>query len=249
MYALPEMRAANDAWWAGLATHFSRQGIDNPPKTLSSTDPDRYVHWLSDDLLFSQTCGFPLTHRLAGQVRLLGAPVYEATGCEGPTYRSLIIARADVVATSLADLAPCRVAVNGFDSQSGWNVLRPFARDAGGWAALFKETIESGGHAASIDMVRDGEVDVAAIDCVTHALIQDHQPGRLAGTHAIARTAGAPTLPYITGGGTPDRDVSRLKAGIRAAMSDGALAEVRRDLRLIGFEDIGLSVYQSSIEP
>jgi len=249
MYALPEMRATNDAWWTGLVSHFGRQGFDNTPEILTDVGTDRYAHWLSDDLLFSQTCGFPLTHRLAGQVRLLGAPVYDVPGCQGPTYRSSIIARTEVVATSLSELAPCRVAVNGFDSQSGWNVLRPLARDAGGWEALFSETIESGGHAASIDMVREGKADVAAIDCVTHALIQEHQPERLTGTQVIAMTASAPTLPYITSGGASDDDVSRLKAGIQTAMTDNALADIRRDLKLIGFEDIDLSVYQSSIEP
>jgi len=249
MYALPEMRATNDAWWTGLGSHIARQGLDNTPENLTDVGTDRYTHWLSDDLLLSQTCGFPLTHRLAGQVRLLGAPVYDVPGCQGPTYRSLIVARTEVVATSLSELAPCRVAVNGFDSQSGWNVLRPLARNAGGWEALFSETIESGSHAASIDLVRDGEADVAAIDCVTHALTERHQPERLNGTHVIAMTASAPTLPYITGGNASDDDVIRLKTGIQAAMTDDALANTRSDLRLIGFEDIALSVYQSSIEP
>jgi len=248
MYSLPEMRAANEAWWAGLARHFDRQGIENAPQTLGPAEPDRYHHWLSDELLFSQTCGFPLTHRLAGRVRLLGAPKYDAAGCDGASYRSLIIARSDVTASSLADIAPCRVAINGYDSQSGWNVLRPIAREFGGWDKMFAETIESGSHASSIDMVRTGQADVAAIDCVTHALFQDFQDERLAGTQVIARTASAPTLPYITGGSATDDDVARLKEGIAAAMADENLIDVRRQLRLTGFENLSLADYETRIE-
>ena len=64
MYDWPEVREATDLWWKGIAGHM---GLDLP---LSR--PDEFTApWLRDDLLFGQTCGYPFTHALTGQVRLV----------------------------------------------------------------------------------------------------------------------------------------------------------------------------------
>jgi len=249
MYDLPELRAATEAWWAGLAGHFSALGLDDAPPALTSVPGDRYAHWLGPDLLFSQTCGYPLTHRLAGAVKLLGTPCYDATGCVRADYRSLIIVGAARAGETLADLVPCRVAVNGFDSQSGWNALRPLAEALGGWEVAFAETIESGSHAASIDMVRDGAADLAAIDCLTHALTQDADPARLAGTRVLEMSDPAPALPYITAGATPDAVVDLLQRGVQNAVADPDLAEVRATLRIRDFEMVPLARYRAACSP
>ncbi|NIR61538.1 MAG: hypothetical protein GWO02_19625, partial [Gammaproteobacteria bacterium] len=47
--------------------------------------------WRSTELLLSQTCGYPLTHALAGVVELVATPAYAAQGCRGPEYASLLI--------------------------------------------------------------------------------------------------------------------------------------------------------------
>jgi ABC-type phosphate/phosphonate transport system substrate-binding protein len=247
MYDLPELRAATDQWWSGLARHFGDLGIDDAPQTLAAAPADRYSHWLSESMLFSQTCGYPLTHRLAGGVKLLGTPCYDAPGCAGPEYRSLIIVALDITAENLSDLASCRVAVNSFDSQSGWNALRPLAAALGGWDEVFSQTIESGSHALSADMVREGRADVAAIDCVTHALWLDVTPGRLAGTRVLEMSPAAPALPYITAATTPDDAVRRMRQGIQNAVADQALAAVRATLRIKGFEITSLAQYAAAM--
>lgn len=247
MYDLPELRPATERWWSGLAGHFNDLGLEDVPGELSPATQDRYAHWLSEDLLFSQTCGYPLTHRLAGGVKLLGTPCYEAPGCSGALYRSLIITGSEVQAATLADLVPCRVAVNAFDSQSGWNALRPMAAALGGWEAAFSDTLESGGHALSIDLVRRGQADVAAIDCLTHALILQTAPARLAGTRLLEMSGAAPALPYITGGATPDHDVQLMQAGLRQAIADPTLAAARATLRIKDFEITSLSQYHAAM--
>jgi hypothetical protein len=58
MYDWPEIRSATDAWWAGIARH---AGLGFPLTRV----PDYAELWRRDDLVFSQTCGYPFTHGLA----------------------------------------------------------------------------------------------------------------------------------------------------------------------------------------
>ena len=69
MYDWPEVREATDLWWAGIARHL---GIDVP----LSRPADFTAPWRRDDLLFGQTCGYPFTHALKGQVKLVATPHY-----------------------------------------------------------------------------------------------------------------------------------------------------------------------------
>jgi hypothetical protein len=54
MYDLPELHAANDALWAGLAGHLCAKGIAGVPLRIERP-VDYETHWLAPDLLFSQT--------------------------------------------------------------------------------------------------------------------------------------------------------------------------------------------------
>ena len=93
MYDLPEVSAATDGWWQGLAAAFARAGVEEVPERLVRGVglPD---HWLAPDLLFSQTCGYPLTDALSGRVGLLATPCYAAEGTAGPDYCSVIVVAA-----------------------------------------------------------------------------------------------------------------------------------------------------------
>ncbi len=87
MYDLPEIREATEAWWQGIARAFRRAAVREVPHWLSwQLAP--WQLWRHPALLFAQTCGYPLTHGLDGQVRLIATPCHAADGCCGPTYRS-----------------------------------------------------------------------------------------------------------------------------------------------------------------
>src|SRR3546814_10725357 len=103
MYDLPGLEAATDAWWAGLAAAFRAEGLHQVPERLTR-EGGHAALWTAPDLLFSQACGYPLTHALAGRVTLVATPLYDCRGCDGGTYRSEILVRADDPARSLADL-------------------------------------------------------------------------------------------------------------------------------------------------
>ncbi len=241
MYPVPAPAAA--AFWAGLRGHMRRQGLAAVPDTL--TVPDRLRdHWLEPDLLLSQTCGCPLTTAIKGQVQLVGTPCYAAEGCDGPTYRSLVVVRDDDPARDVADLRGYRAAYNERRSQSGYNALRalvaPLARDG----RFFGARVESGAHRHSLHLVRTGVADTAAIDCVTFALLRRYEPERVAGLRVLAQTAGGiPGLPLITALATSPDDVARLRAAFAAACADPALAYSRDALLLTGFTVLPLEAY------
>ena len=242
MYDLPELHAATDAWWQGLARAFRREGVADVPDALDRR-PDFQPVLLSPDLLFTQTCGYPLTHALAGKVTLLATPCYAVDGCAAGDYRSLVIVAADNPAAGIADLRGARCAINGTESQSGYNALRALVAPLAEGGRFFGTVAVSGSHRASIGLVAMGQADVAAIDCVTHGLLSRHRPAVLAGTRVLCRTAAAPNLPYVTRLGADADLLARLRGGLQRAMADPALTIVRDSLLLTGIAVLPLSAY------
>jgi ABC-type phosphate/phosphonate transport system substrate-binding protein len=231
MYDLPELRDATDVLWQGLARGFRRAGIADVPPALERGRPYRET-WQRPDLLFAQTCGYPLTHALAGRVRLVATPCYRAEACEGPSYCSIVIVRADHPATDLAGLRGARCVTNSPDSQSGYSALRALVSPLAENGRFFANVTMSGSHLASIAAVAAGKADIAAIDCVTHALVARHRPRALEGTRILTRTAAAPGLPYITRGDADDDLVQRLRDGLVEIFADPHLADAREALLL-----------------
>jgi ABC-type phosphate/phosphonate transport system substrate-binding protein len=231
MYDLPEMQAATDAFWQGLARAFRREGLDDVPDRLEAP-VDYEGHWLSPDLFFSQTCGYPLRHALKDRVAYLATPSYAVEGCGHGTYRSVILVPEKSTAQTLADLRGKVATFNDPHSHSGMNVLRamvaPLSRDG----VFFGQVVESGRHEASIRMVAERAADVATIDCVTYATLERYRPNAVEGVRILGLTAEAPNLPFITAlDAGPDR-IARLRAGLARAFTDPELAEARAKLFL-----------------
>ena len=242
MYDLPEMSAATDAWWSGVACALQRAGLDAAPEALTR-DPDVDV-WHSQQLLLSQTCGYPLTHALAGVVELVATPAYSAGGCSGANYCSLIVVSEDNPAAGLDDLRGAVCAYSRRHSHSGYNALRAAIAPRADGGSFFSRAIESGGHPLSIELVASGEADVCAVDCVTHALIAKYRPNALAGTRVMGATEHAPGLPYVTRAGVDEDFMRRLRDGLQSAFADPRLADARDTLLLTGLEVLGDHAYQ-----
>lgn len=242
--ALPMYDLQPDAvqgWWQGLAAALRREGVAEVPDRLTWPD-DLEAHWLQPQLLLSQTCGHPLVTRLWDAVQVVGAMRYAAPGCEGIHYRSLLVAR-EGEAGGLAALAGRVAAVNDPGSYSGCIALRRAVTALGGDERFFGRTIFTGSHRASLAAVRQGAADMAAIDAVTYALIQRHQPALLQGLQVIGRTPLAPGLPLITALQTPAQEVQALQRGLQAACADPRLAAERRALLIEGFGAVPASAW------
>ncbi len=247
MYALTELAWITDLWWDGLARHWRAAGLRDVPE--ASDEPrDLYEVWLAPDLFFAQTCGYPLTHKLKDQVTLVATPCYAAPGCEGATYRSFIIVREDSGIESIAGLAGKTAGINGYDSQSGWNALRRALAPVLIAPGAFPRIVETGAHRRSVAAVRAGDVDVAAIDCVTFALLRQAAPNEVEGLRVIAASERAPSLPYITRKHIAPEDLERMRLGLKAAMADPDLADIRRALLITGIEVLPETTYERILE-
>jgi len=244
MYALPELDAATQAWGRGLLRHFAKAGITDIPAAL--TEPTEIeAHWRAPDLLFTQTCGYPLTHVLAGKVQLLATPCYSAAGCDGATYRSYVVVREDSGIETPADLRGKSVAYNGTDSQSGYNTLRHLVAPLAEAGRFFGGGLETGAHRRSLAAVRRGEADTASIDCVSLALIERAAPEEMKGIRRLCSTAPAPNLPYITSLSTSAETLRRLREGLQAAIKDPEVRAAREALLIVDIVVLPLTAYAS----
>ncbi|MDX1711531.1 MAG: PhnD/SsuA/transferrin family substrate-binding protein [Rhodovibrionaceae bacterium] len=250
MYDLPGLGEAHAMWWRGLARHLRAEGICEVPGRLATAGAgDPYRLWRDPGLLLSQTCGYPLVHFLNEQLRVVATPRYDAPGCHGADYCSLVLVRSDDPAERVDDLADSVAVINAWDSQSGMSALRatvaPAAAARGG--RFFRAVEVSGNHLASAAAVAEGRARVCAVDCVTHALAARHLPEALAGTRILCRSPAAPALPYVTAAGNAEL-LPRLRAALGAATTDPALAEVRAELLIGGFEVLADDAYDRILE-
>ncbi len=247
-YDLPFLQAETDAWWQGIARHLRHHGLADVPEDLTRSD-DNEANWRNPNLLLTQTCGYPLMTELLPYLQAIATPLYDCAGCDGPTYSSPVIVRADAGISGLEDLRGRRVAVNNWNSHSGMNALRhliaPLTRLG---EAFFSEVVLSGGHALSVDAVREGRADVAAIDSVTWALLGRNRPQAVAGLAVLNWTRSAPSLPYAMRVDAPGDLVARVQAALIDAADDPDLAMVRGALLIRGFQPSDTALYQAMLD-
>jgi len=242
MYDLPVVRPDIDAWWGGVRRHFQDTGMHDIPGHLSRPG-EGFDFWLAPDLLFSQSCGYPLVTRLAGHVTLLGTPCYDVDGCEGSDYCSFIIVRAECPAKTVMDLRGRRCAVNLAESWSGHHALRLYLAPLVENNRPLFEVAQSGSHAASIEAVRSGMAEFAAVDCVVFGLLSRDEPQKTEALRILARTPAMPGLPLIAGTAASIDEVRCMKRALRRAFDDPALADARTSLRLRDFRFTTLTDY------
>lgn len=241
-------RRAVERLWRHLARSLRRDGVAGVPDRLAWPDDDLDRHWRHPGLLLSQACGYPVAHGLRGQVQLVGAFRHTAPGCDGIFYRSLLVVRDDDPARRIDDLRGRTVAYNSPDSQSGCHALlalvAPLAEDG----RFFGRAVASGAHARSIELVRSGAADIAAIDCVSHASFARARPDALRGLRVVGATNAAPGLPLITSAATSADELAALRRAVAAVFDDAALDDVRAALFLGGFEVVGADAYEPVAE-
>src|SRR4051812_33274615 len=103
MYNLPEMRAANAAFWKALSDALVREGCAGLPEELVFSRPP-VPDAIGAGTIFSQTCGYPLLNIFPGQYHMLGIPTYDAPGCGEGTHCAFILVRKDSPFRALEDL-------------------------------------------------------------------------------------------------------------------------------------------------
>ncbi|SLN15152.1 phosphate/phosphite/phosphonate ABC transporter substrate-binding protein [Oceanibacterium hippocampi] len=235
MYDFEEVRSATDALWSAIAGRLREAGLGNVPTSLVRDVAPPAV-WRSPDLLLAQTCGYPLMNGIAGDAIPLARPVYQAPGCEDAgRHCSFLVVRADANGHVLADFRGRVAALNGHDSNTGMNLFRhavaPHARDG----RFFGGLVMTGAHVESLAAVATGRADIAAVDCVSFALLARYRPRAVVGIRVLGRTASGPTLPIITARQRSPAERRTIRRILGSIGVDPALAPVRAALLLEGF--------------
>jgi ABC-type phosphate/phosphonate transport system substrate-binding protein len=247
MYDLPELQQATDALWAAIAEKLQHYNIPAPKSLARGQNLEKI--WTDPDLLLAQTCGYPLVTSLAGKVQLLATPCYDATGCEGPLYRSAIIVHRDDPANTLSTQRGKICAINAWDSNSGMNLLRaeiaPLAHTS---EKFFARVLVTGSHASSVEAVADGHADLAAIDCITWSHLQDKRPTATRETRLLGWTQSSAGLPFITSLHTDAPTRQALLQTLNEIIKDAALARIRTTLCLERFLELPLTAYESILD-
>ena len=205
---------------------------------------DVHAHWLESDLLLSQACGYPFVTLLEGRVQLVGTFAYAAAGVQGIHCRSQLICRAEEKRQTLVDFAGGTVAFNDTISQSGYNALRALIAGHAVPRPFFGKAIQTGAHYRSIEAVRIGAADMAAIDPVSWAHWQRSNPALSGQLRVFAQTQPYPGLPLISALQTPPALMASLRKSLHTLAHDADHADLRKPLLITGFEVTERSDYQ-----
>jgi len=234
-YDLHEIRHATDAFWRELATQFRLAGVSNVPVHLN-----RHVayerQWTLPNFLFGQACGYDVRISYARQFQVVATPCYAAPGCHETNYRSFVVVRDGSNFECVDDLRTTRCVINTPTSHSGMNVLRALVAPLNFEGRFFSSVCISGSHEQSLRMIQRGEVDVAAIDCVTFALLAQHRPSEIEGCRVIHRTEPVPAPPYVTAASTPPEMLAAMREALRLALDQPSLFSAKETLLLKGVE-------------
>ncbi|MFT7220643.1 MAG: ABC-type phosphate/phosphonate transport system substrate-binding protein [Candidatus Azotimanducaceae bacterium] len=145
--------------------------------------------WHNPDLLVTQACGLDLFLSNA-PIEPIAAPVFDLD-CDAGMYFSYILGNASG-----------RVAaVNSLSSRSGWSALLSVCTP--------QKVVVTGSHQASLEALRTGVADVAAIDAVTLSIIKRDSPAEIAGLEVVDRSSNAPSPPYVVRRGVDRKSVFR----------------------------------------
>jgi|TARA_B110000211_G_C14028377_1_gene530914 ABC-type phosphate/phosphonate transport system substrate-binding protein len=181
-YDLPASRVDLDGFWQLLRADLKAAGIEQLSQSLDRSTA--YVdQWCSPELLLSQCCGLDLFTREGANLLPFCRPVFTDVPCTPGNYFSYVISQT----TRARPFTKPRIAINSPTSHSGSTVLWEWLQ-----GVMPQQIIVSGSHQASINLVRNDVVDLAAIDAHSWQLL-DHT-----GVNIIGKTSEAPTPPFIT---------------------------------------------------
>ena len=187
------------------------------------------------DLLIGQTCGWPLVTDLASSVRVVGTFDYDVDGAVNGTYCSVLVSNTPASLEEIVHRSGLIVAANSADSLSGWISLQSAAASHG---VRFEIVEWTGSHAASVELLRHGGADLAAIDSVSWSFLDT------TGLTVIGHGPRIPCLPLVTALTSSDEVVAELRQGFAAAVVNPSMVSTCASLRIRGFLERELADYQ-----
>ena len=229
MYPFASLRAATDTLWS-----VARRHLGWGPSALEWDQLPPAV-WYHDDLVLGQACGWPLVTSLADRVAAIGTFDFDVPGGEGGTYQSVIIGRDSTPLDRIVGGPGVVVAVNAFDSLSGWVSLQHV------WGGVPDQVVHTGSHLDSVRAVVDGHAEVASIDAVSWFHICREEPRLASALHIIGSGPRVPCLPLVT---SRVDSVAELRDALAAAVADPTARSARDTLRIRTFVPLDNADYR-----
>lgn len=193
LYDFAETRFQTNAFWAGLADSFRKEGIRDVPNSLF-----RGKGIYQKKLLFGQICGYPLTHEYAGRFKVIATPLYRTPYFSGPEYLSVIAVHQNCKWQKLEDARGSRAVINSKSSHSGFNILRSMVTPLTEETPFFSDVSVSGGHRESLDFIAQKQADLASIDGLTWSLLEKYAPDALKDCRILTLSTPAPAPAFVT---------------------------------------------------
>lgn len=247
MYNFPGMRAANAAFWQALRGLLREAGVEGVPAELT-VDRAPVPEAIGEEVLFTQTCGYPLQTIYKGQHQLLARPCYDAAGCVGSTHSAFIVVPKTSPARTVHNLRGKRFALNSLHSNSGMSLPRRMLADLAKGAPFFGEIVETGGHGASLQVLAAGGADCASIDCLTYAFAEDYQPDLTAPLRILAQTPPSPAIPFVTSAQTDAETVAKLQRCLFILSAEPRYRPVLDGLRISRIEPAPQAEYSALLD-
>ena len=247
MYNLPEMRLANALFWEALRGLLAEGGLRGLPETLTFERPP-VPERIGPEVLFSQTCGYPLETIFPGQAIRLGTPCYDAPGCDGPTHCGLFVVPAASTAQGLRDLTGGVFLLNSRHSNSGMNLPRRALAEFARGRPLFSRVIETGSQPGNLDRISQGEADVTSVDCVTYVFWCRYRPEAAQHVRVLARTPPSPAIPFVTSAATPPAAVVLLRDALARLGREPHCAAARARLSISEIAEVPAAAYRRLLE-
>jgi phosphonate transport system substrate-binding protein len=146
-------------------------------------------------------CGLPYVHKAdlaESTMELLAVPVPAGERYrDRPVYFSEIVVRRDHPARCFDDLRGAAWAFNEPRSHSGYNVVRAFLAERGEARGFFGPVTASGAHARSLELIRNGQVDGAAVDSTVLEWFARQDRSLMSALRVIDTIGPSPIPPWV----------------------------------------------------
>ena len=198
MYDFPEVQNSTEKLLVALV-----DALESCNETAHVQTPDSSVHaelmkmWRSKDMVLSQSCGLPFMEELHQFVNVIGTPLWTDVSDVRGWYRTVIVVPESLGITSIDQADGLRPVVNNTQSLSGWCSLGVALANATNDSVVVTPFVQSGGHAASLQMLQDKDANIASIDSVTFRLLSRHRPELVNNVRVIGHGPLVPATPII----------------------------------------------------
>ena len=248
MYDFPEVHTSTMEMVDALVTALSTIGLSAHTEVPNaSVHSDLMRHWLGAGMLLSQSCGLPFIEELHTSVNVVGTPLWTDVSDDRGRYRTVIVVPESLGITSIDQAVGLRAVVNNTQSLSGWCSLGIALASTANYSAVATPYVQSGGHAASLQMLQDGDADIASIDSATYRLLSRHRPALVENVRVIGYGPAVPATPIIVSkSSTVDADeLYRVVSGV---FGRSELQAALGDIGISGFVRLANSDYNGVMD-